>query len=379
MKFDCDVKTLHKALGAVVRVIPSRATLPILGHVLMDASTDGLTLTATDLEVGVRMRVPADVAEAGVTTVPARLLAGVVGELNEGRATVALKENRLRISAGRSSTTLRTIDAKEFPPGPQPADGVPIMLPREELLTAIEQVRPAVSTDTARAVLTGVLLRLDGSRLVLAGTDGHRLVESRLDGIESAAETVIVPVKALAELARTFKDETGDVELRFATARNQVFFRCGSSEVSSRLIDGQYPGYEQVIPKSASSVVQVKHADLVRAVRMVGVVAQAVSFHPVSLVIDESGIRLLSQAMEIGEAEAEVEADLEGKPTRIALNSRFLLDALSAFDVEHVELHLTGAMEPAMIRGVGAESCTCVVMAVRVTAPPQATVGSQAA
>ena len=143
MKFDCDVKTLHKALGAVVRVIPNRAGLPILGHVLLRAEKSSLTLTATDLEIGIRTSIAAEVAEAGATTVPAKLLAGVVGELHEDRVAITLKDDRLRISAGRSNTTLATTAAEEFPPGPEPADGEAITLPREELLTAIGQVKPA--------------------------------------------------------------------------------------------------------------------------------------------------------------------------------------------------------------------------------------------
>src|SRR5437660_9684683 len=188
MKFDCDGAMLDKALGAVVRVVPNRATLPILGHVLLEAGAEGLTLTTTDLEVGIRTSVPAEVAEAGATTVPAKLLAGVVGELNEDRVTMTLKDDRLRISAGRSNTTLATMEAAEFPPGPQPADGEAIRLPREQLLTAIGRVRPAASTDEARAVLTGVFVRRDGEHLTLVATDGHRLVESRLEGVTSAEE-----------------------------------------------------------------------------------------------------------------------------------------------------------------------------------------------
>ena len=379
MKFDCDVKMLAKALGAVVRVVPNRTTMTILGHVLLHAEKSGLTLTATDLEVGVRTTIEAEVAKPGATTVPAKLLAGVVGELNEDSASFALKDDRLRISAGRGNTTLATMEADEFPPGPQPADGEAITLPREELLTAIAQVRPAVSTDEARAVLTGVLMRLDGERLTLATTDGHRLVERRVDSVTSTPETAIVPVKALVELGRAFKDETGDVELRFAPARNQAFFRCGASEVSSRLIEGQYPNYDSVIPKNAATVVRVLRAELVRAVRMVGIVSESIGARPVSLLVDASGIRVTSQAPEIGEAEAEVEADMEGEPVSIALNSRFLLDALSAFGVERVELRLGGPLAPAVIRGIGAESCTCVVMPVRLAAPPNASVGSKAA
>src|SRR5262249_42770331 len=149
----------------VVRVVPNRATLPILGHVLLRAERSNLILTATDLEIGIRTSIEAKVAKAGATTVPAKLLAGVVGELNDGSLTAVLKEDRLRISAGRSSTTLATTSAEEFPPGPQPADGEAIMLPREEMLAAIAQVRPAASTDEARPPLTGVLMRLDGTHM----------------------------------------------------------------------------------------------------------------------------------------------------------------------------------------------------------------------
>jgi DNA polymerase III subunit beta len=379
MKFDCDVKTLQKALAALVRVVPNRTTMTILGHVLLRAEESSLVITATDLEIGVRTSIGADVAEAGATTVPAKLLAGVVGELHEDTVSFALKDDRLRISAGRSNTTLATAAADEFPPGPHPADGEAIRLPREELLTAIGQVRPAASSDEARPVLTGVLMRLDGERLTLVTTDGHRLVESRLEGVTSPEETAIVPVKALAELSRAFKDEVGDVELRFAPARNQVFFRCGSSEVTSRLIEGQYPNYDAAIPKQASTVVRALRPELVRAVRMVGVVSESGGARAVSLLVGASGIRLTSQAPEVGEAETEVEADLEGVEMQIALNSRFLLDALSAIDVERVEMRLGGSVVPAVIRGVDVHSCTCVVMPIRMAVPPATKARSEAA
>jgi len=379
MKFDCDVKTLAKALGALVHVVPVRSGLPILNHILLEAAEDGLTLTATDLEFGARLRVPAEVAEPGATTVPARLVADVVGALKADRVTVALKENRLRIGASRSSTTLNVTEAEEFPPGPKPADGEPITLPREELLAAIEQVRPAVSTDSARAVLTGVLLRFDGSHLVLTSTDGLRLVERRMDGVMSRQEDAVVPLKALAELGRAFKDETDDIELRFASARNEVFFRCGAAEVSSRLLAGQYPRYDEVIPKDASTVVRADRAELARAVRMVGVVSESASSRALSLLIDAGGIRLIAQTPQVGESEAEIEADVEGEAMWIALNSRFLLDGLAAADVERVELRLNGSLAPVLVRGVGAKSCISVLMPIRLAVPPQLSARSEAA
>jgi DNA polymerase-3 subunit beta len=204
-------------------------------------------------------------------------------------------------------------------------------------------------------------------------------VERRLDAVTSPQEDAVVPLKALAELGRAFKDEAGDVELRFAPARNQVFFRCGASEVSSRLIEGQYPRYDDVIPRKASTVVRAPRSDLVRAVRMVGVVSESVGSRPVSLLIDAGSVRLVTQALDIGEAEAEIEADVEGEGLHIALNSRFLLDALAAADVERVELRLNGSQAPVLIRGVGAESCISVLMPIRLAAPPRMEPRSEAA
>ena len=379
MNFNCETKLLAKALSAVARAVPQRTTLPVLGHVLLEAAGESLTLTTTDLEIGVRTSIPAEVAEAGAITVPARLIAGVVGQMAEDRVSVALKDNRLRIGAGRTAATLHTMAAEEFPPGPQPADGEPIRLPREGLLAAIEQVKPAVSTDTAnRPLLTGILMRFEGSSLTLVATDAWRLVKRSVDGGGGEAEKVVVPTKALAEVVRQFPEEAGDVEVRFSPARNQVFIRCGVTEIASRLLDGDYPRYETFIPTKASTVVRVPRADLVRAVRMVSVLAESMDARPVSIRVGDGAIRLTSRALQIGDAEAALDAEVDGEATQIAFNARFLLDALAAVEGERVELRLTGPMAPAIIRGASVENCTCVLMPVKVTAPAQATVGSAA-
>jgi DNA polymerase III subunit beta len=381
MKLSCDAKLLAKALGAVARAVPQRTTLPVLGHVLLEAAGERLTLTTTDLEIGVRTSVPAEVAEAGATTVPAKLMAGVVGQMPEGPVSVALEDTQLRIGAGRYGTTLRTMSADEFPPGPQPADEEPLRLPREDLLTAIEQVKPAVSTDSQhRPVLTGVLLSFEGRTLTLVATDAWRLVKRLVEAGERArGEPAVVPAKALGEAVRLFREEPGDVEVRFSPARNQVFFRCGATEVASRLLEGQYPRYEQVIPTTSSTVARAPREDLVRAVRVVSVVAESTDARPVSLRVGEGSIDLTSRALDVGDAEASLEAEVEGEPAKIALNSRYLLDALTALDAEQAEVRLNGPLSPALIRGVGVDNCTCIVMPVRITAPPQAASGSTAA
>ena len=370
MKLSCDARLLAKALSAVARAVPQRTTLPVLGNVLLEAVGERLTLTTTDLEIGVRTSIPAVVEAAGATTVPAKLMAGVVAQMPEERVSIALEDADLRMAAGRYSTTLRTTSADEFPPGPQPAEEEPIRLPREDLLAAIEQVRPAVSTDIARPTLTGVLLHFQESSLTLVASDGWRLVRRGLD-VGGAQLQAVVLARALGEVVRLFREEADQVSIRFSPARNQVFIRCGATEVASRLLDGDYPSYEKFIPTQASTVARVPRGELVRAVRMVGVLAESTSFRPVSLRVAAGRVDLSSIAMEIGTAEAALEAEVEGEATQIALNSRFLLDALAAVSAEEVELRLNGPLSPAVIRGVDADDCNCVVMAVRIAAQPQ--------
>src|SRR5262249_10577558 len=215
----------------------------------------------------------------------------------------------MSVRCGRFDTHIKCIEADEFPPGPRPEEGDRLTIPLEGLLRAIEQTQMAASTDEARPVLTGELLHIEGQQLLLVATDGHRLAERRLTA-SSADELdarLIVPARALAELPRAFRGEAGDVEVLVSRARNQVFFRAGASEVTSRLIDGQYPNYSQVIPNKSSTVIRVSTAELTQTVRAVSLFARD-SANVIRIRAQSGSLVLSATTNEGGDGRAEVDA-----------------------------------------------------------------------
>ena len=369
LKLTCQPSTLSQALQIVSRAISTRTTLPILNNILLETTAEGLALTATNLEVGIRKVVAAEVAEEGSTTVPARLLTDFVGTLPEKdlEMTLDLPTQTLSLKCARFDTHVKCIEAEEFPPGPRPDEGDRLSIPLDELLAAIEQTQMAASTDEARPVLTGVLLHIDAQGQTLAATDGHRLAVRKLQaksGNELDAR-LIVPARALAELPRAFRGESGEVEVIVSKARNQIFFRAGSSEVTSRLIDGTYPNYTQVIPTKSSTTIKVSTAELTQTVRAVSLFARD-SANVIRLKTETGGLVLSATTNEVGDSRAELGAEVDGSEIQIAFNARYVLDALSVMEAEQVEFKFDGPLSPGLIKPPGSDDYLYVIMPVRV-------------
>jgi len=364
-----DPVRLGAALQSVVRAISTRTTLPILNNVLLEATPEGLSLTATNLEIGIRKLVPAEVATTGATTVPARLLTDFVATLPATRSlTLGLDDTTLALECGRIETHIRCMPDGEFPPGPRPDGGDRLTIPLPGLLRSIEHTMAAADTNEARPVLTGELLEIGPDGLTLVATDGHRLAVARMAAATSeiAAARLIVPARALAELARAFKGQSGDVEVLVSLARNQVFFRCGTSEVATRLIDGQYPNYTQVVPREeAKTIVRASTAELAQAVKAVSQFAKD-GATTVRLALASGAIRVSAATNEVGDGQADIDADVEGAGAAVAFNGRYLLDALGTLG-DRVELRTDGALSPALMRTVGDKRALHVVMPVRVS------------
>ena len=369
MKVTCQPSTLGQALQTVSRAISTRTTLPILNNILLETTADGLALTATNLEIGIRKLVPAEVAEEGSTTAPARLLTDFVSTLPEQdlEMTLDAASQTLQLRCASFDTHVKCIEAEEFPPGPRPDEGDQLTIPLEELLSAIEQTQMAASTDEARPVLTGELLHIEGSRLTLVATDGHRLAERKLNAASANGldARLIVPARALAELPRAFKGESGEVEVIVSKARNQVFFRAGGSEVTSRLIDGTYPNYAQVIPNKSSTNVKVATADLTQTVRAVSLFARD-SANVIRIRAGDGSLVLSATTNEVGDSRAELSADVEGSEIQIAFNARYVLDALSVLEGEQVEFRFDGPLSPGLIKQPASDDYLYVIMPVRV-------------
>jgi DNA polymerase-3 subunit beta len=369
LKVTCSPSILGQALQVVSRAISTRTTLPILNNILIETTDEGLALTATNLEVGIRKVVAAEVLQEGSTTAPARLLTDFVSTLPEEKLEIELDTTTqtLSLRCGRFDTHVKCIEAEEFPPGPRPDEGDRMEVPLEELLAAIEQTQMAASTDEARPVLTGVLLHIAGEGQTLAATDGHRLAVRKLlankqNGLEAQ---LIVPARALAELGRVFKGEPGPVEVIVSKARNQVFFRAGTSEVTSRLIDGTYPNYSQVIPSKSSTSIKIPTADLTQTVRAVSLFARD-SANVIRLRTQPGGLVLSATTNEVGDSKAELGATVEGSEIQIAFNARYMLDALAVMSDDQVELRFDGPLSPGVITVPGSDDYLYVIMPVRV-------------
>jgi DNA polymerase-3 subunit beta len=370
LRLTCQPSTLGQALQTVSRAISTRTTLPILNNILLETTAEGLALTATNLEIGIRKVVPAEVADEGSTTAPARLLTDFVGSLPDEPLEMTLDTGTqtLGVRCGRFDTHIKCIEADEFPPGPRPEEGDRLTIPLDGLLRAIEQTQMAASTDEARPVLTGELVQIDDQRLVLVATDGHRLAERRLSATaaeELNATRLIVPARALAELPRAFRGESGDVEVLVSKARNQVFFRSGTSEVTSRLIDGQYPNYSQVIPNKSSTSVKVSTAELTQTVRAVSLFARD-SANVIRIRAQAGTLVLSATTNEVGDSRAELDATVDGAEIQIAFNARYVLDALAVVECDQVELKFDGPLSPGLMKAPNSEDYLYVIMPVRV-------------
>jgi len=371
MRCTVSPSALSASLSLVSRAVSPRSTLPVLSNVLLETEVEGLRVTATNLDLTISALVAATVHEEGRVTVPARLLAEYVASLDEITCTMEVEERTqmLRISSGVQRTNLHGIDAVEFPPLPARETAPAFEVDAAALQQAITQTAVAASGDEQTPVLTGVLLHVEGSRLTLVATDRHRLAVKTLDAqvtIEGAVNgTVIVPARHLAELARAINPSRPTVGVAFSDARNQVFFTLRDMEISSRLIEGNYPNYAQVIPAHSSATVVLPTALLLKSAKTAAVLARDAS-NPVRLRAGKGELELIAQAAEIGDHDAPLPARVEGEEVQVAFNARYLLDALQAIDGDDVELALNGPLQPAVVRAQGHEDYLCVIMPVRV-------------
>jgi DNA polymerase III subunit beta len=369
MKVTCRPAVLGQALQVVSRAISSRTTLPILNNVLIETTSEGLSISATNLEIGIRKIVPAEISMEGSTTAPARLLTDFVNTLPDQDLEMTLDSatQSLNLRCARFDTHIKCIEAEEFPPGPRPDEGDRIEVALDDLVSAVEQTQMAASTDEARPVLTGVQVVIQGGSLTLAATDGHRLAVRKLQATVPAEleASLIVPARALAELSRVLKGEPSKVEVIISKAGNQVFFRAGSSELTSRLIDGKYPNYAQVIPSKSSTKVRVSTSELMQTVRAVSLFARD-SANVIRVKAQPDALVLSATTNEVGDSKAEMTASVEGSDIQIAFNARYVIDALGVMGEDEVELLFDGPLSPGLLRPPGKDHYLYVIMPVRV-------------
>lgn len=363
MKFTCPKRLFHEALSSVSRAVATRSTLPILGHVYLEARGGQLKLVTTDLEIGMTCTLPIDeLGEAGAITVPERILQDVVANLPDAELELESNErNLLTLKAGKSQYTIHGLPAEEFPILPSvPQDGV-LSVPGPVLRDLVRKTLFAASTDESRLILTGCLLAWDGQQAMMAATDTHRLAvkKSPVSGQFVHAISAIIPSRALQELLRLLGSSEDPASVYVGD--NQILFVLGRVQLVSRLIEGQFPAYERVIPQDLQKRMVVNRQELFEAVRRAGIVAKAESNKIIFRSVD-STLTLEARSGEIGDAHEEVAISLEGDNVEIAFNAGYLQDVLAVLDTETVELHLGGPLNPGLLKADGEPDYLYVVM-----------------
>tara|TARA_A100001037_G_C15153873_1_gene641907 strand:+ start:16679 stop:17698 length:1020 start_codon:yes stop_codon:yes gene_type:complete len=332
-----------------------------------------LKLSATNLEIAITTWIGASIEEEGAITLPARILTEFVNTLDGDKIDVSLPEGNgiLSISSGRSKATINGIDAEEFPPIPTVLDGIRAVINAGTLKKAISRVAFAAATEESRPVLTGVELKIEGSDFSLAAADGFRLAVQKgqlSEAIDGNIE-VIIPARTMNELNRLVIDESEEIEIVMTPTRGQVLFRSGQIEIVSQLLQGSFPNYQQLLPEDHSTQAIFDTTALQRAVRSASIFARDGSNIVRMQLIpasdeEENGKALISaRSEEVGDNEDVVDAEtLEGEESKIAFNSRYLMDVLAVLDNGNVVLQTTTASSPGVFKPVEDDGYTHVVM-----------------
>jgi DNA polymerase-3 subunit beta len=371
MKLSCLQENLNRGLNIVGRAVATRTTLPITNNVLLATDEGQLKLVATNLEMAISCWIGAKIEEEGSITVPARLLTEFVSSLPSDTIDVALspQTKTLGLKCARFEARISGVDAKDFPPIPAIDEGIVTRVEVESLRQGINQVVFAAATEESRPVLTGVCAQFEGDSLTLAAADGFRLAVYKLPISSPVSEKteVIIPARTLAELNRLIADEEEAVDITLNPNKSQVLFRLKSIELVSQLVQGTFPNYSQLIPQSYNTRVIVSVADFLRATKTASIFARDGS-GIVRLVITPGGemnpgkLTVSARSEEIGDDVGEIDATVEGDESKIAFNGRYLTDVLSVLHESQVALETTNPSSPGLIRPVGTDNYTHVVM-----------------
>jgi DNA polymerase-3 subunit beta len=349
VKVTCPKDELTRALSLVGRAVSTRASVQVLGGVLLRAGEGQLELAATDMELSLRLAVECEVEGEGAVVAPGRLLVDLARLLPESEVVLQHDPGQgiLEITCGAASYKLNTYSAEDFPKLPDVSEAQTFTVDRPAFLETVSRVARAASRDESRPVLTGILVRFEGDKLVMAATDSYRLSvkETELTGAGASDLEAIVPARALTELSRIAQDA---VELQIGVQENHVLFGAGGVWLTTRRIDGQFPNYKQLLPETFEHEVKLPREEFLEVVRRTSVMAQRNS--PIRLRFAEGEVTVSAQTQEVGEAKETLPVPFTGEPLEIGFNPEFLRDGLESVDADEVALQLISSLRPGLIR-----------------------------
>lgn len=371
MKLKIKKEEILKGLQRIQGIVEKKNTMPILSNMLLIAEGNGVEIVATDLEIGLRGRYVAEVAKPGAVTVSAKKMYEIVRELSAEDIQINVEDsNWVKIKSGHSQFKLVGLPKDEYPALPDVAEEGMIVIEGDTLRDMIKKTLYAVGENDARYVLNGLFVHMTqtkgGLNIRMVGTDGHRL--SMIDRVIDAKhkdESLIVPKKAMIELRRLLEEDAPKTELRLGFSKNHALFKRDGLVMVSKLIDGNYPNYLQVVPAKSTKKVTVSKEEFSHAVKRVSILSKEKT-NAVKMQLEKGQLILSTSNPEVGEATEELAVDYKGDGVTIGFNSRYLMDVLSAMDRQTITLELSDALSPCLITEEGDEHYKCVVMPMRV-------------
>ena len=364
MKIVATRENFLKTISLAGQVINQRPNLPVLGSLLLTAESGRLEVVATDLETTISHKTPIKIEEAGRTTVPARTLIDFCQGAAGDSVVMETAKDAVMVKLGNANANLPSISPEEFPKLDQFDLASRLEIARSDLLESISSVIFCASPEIGRPVLSGVLFKTEGNALNLVATDGYRLAKKDLN-IKGDLDAIL-PARALSEVARGLSTQDDDtVELSTDKEKNQIQFQTKDLIITTRLIEGEYPNYSQIIPTSVASSVRVGTKELAAAIKLASVFARDVG-NVVRFEAAEKGLTIEASTAQIGEAETKLSASLEGEEIKLAFNSRFLIEGLAAIKGKETSINFSGITSAALMRGTEDKSLIYVVMPVRI-------------
>jgi DNA polymerase-3 subunit beta len=366
MKISLSSSELLNQLQTATRVASTRSAVQALSGVMISAADSGPELLATDMDIGLRMPLSAEVSRPGSAVLPARLLLDVARSLSADQLTMELRaaEQDVELICGATTFHLRTLRAEDFPTLPTPTPETRVALPAEAFVETISRVARSASRDETRPVLTGILMSASGQELRMVATDSYRLSvkETKLEVPLQGSLEANVPARALQELVR-IAQQTSAETLAVSVGQSQVVFEIGDIVLSSRLIDGQFPNYRQLLPESVDHELRLASAEVTDVVRRISLLAQKNA--PLRLSFSEGQLSVSAQTPDVGEASEAIPVPFHGEPFEIGFNPEFLRDGLESIDSDELVLKLISPLRPGLIESPDTGDFVYLIMPIR--------------
>ncbi|HRY59963.1 MAG TPA: DNA polymerase III subunit beta [Patescibacteria group bacterium] len=373
MKVTCVQENLNKALIHSSRIISVRSSLPILDNILVSTDQGRLKISATDLELGINYWIGAKIEKDGSIAIPSRLITEFISNIKEDKINISVDNNNVLIEGEKYNATIKGVNAEDFPSIPDISEEYTFTVTSRDLMNAINQVAFAAAADNTRPILSGIFFKIEKDILKIVATDSYRLAEEKvkITKNEKTNKSFIVPTRTINEVGKILKDAGEKVDISYD--ENQILFNFGSIHLVSRLIDGQYPNYEQIIPAEFENEVIVDKQELFNVCKVASLFARE-SANSIKVNVsfekgkekDEKGIlSIIGQGVQVGESVSKIPVKSKGKEIEVSFNAKYILDVLSAIPEKNVEIKFSGANSAGLIKGEGKNDYLYIIMPLR--------------